>query len=50
MKTDTSERQSVESFEIGKEIEISAPIEIAFEAVLDSLVRKGRCPAASRFR
>ena len=26
MKTDTSERQSVESFEICKEIEISAPI------------------------
>jgi hypothetical protein len=31
MKTDTSERQSVESFEISKEIEISAPIDIAFE-------------------
>ena len=31
MKTDTSERQSVESFEISKEIEISAPIEVAFE-------------------
>ena len=31
MKTDTSERQSVESFAICKEIEISAPIDIAFE-------------------
>jgi uncharacterized protein YndB with AHSA1/START domain len=36
MKTD-NERQSVESFEIGKEIEIAAPIEIVFEAVLDEL-------------
>ena len=36
MKTETSERQSVESFEICKEIEISAPIEIAFEAMLDA--------------
>jgi hypothetical protein len=36
MKTD-SERQSVESFEIGKEIEIAAPIDIAFEATLDQL-------------
>ena len=37
MKTDTSERQSVESFEIGKEIEISAPIDIAFAAMLDEI-------------
>src|SRR5580700_10110646 len=37
MKTDASERQSVESFEICKEIEISAPIGIAFEAMLDEL-------------
>ena len=37
MKTDTLERQSVESFEISKEIEISAPIDIAFEALLDEL-------------
>src|SRR3984957_359889 len=33
MKTDTSE-QSVQSFEICKEIEIAAPIAIAFEAML----------------
>jgi uncharacterized protein YndB with AHSA1/START domain len=37
MKTDTGERQSVETLEIAKEIEIRAPIEIAFEAVLDEL-------------
>jgi len=37
MKTDTNERQSVEIFEICKEIEISAPIEIAFEAMLDEI-------------
>ena len=37
MKTDTSARQSVESFEICTEIEIAAPIEIAFAAVLDEL-------------
>ena len=34
MKTETKERQSVESFEIGKEIAIAAPIDIAFEAML----------------
>src|SRR5438046_5529089 len=37
MKTGTSERQSVESFEICKEIEISAPIDIAFAAMLDEI-------------
>src|SRR5256885_17159442 len=44
MKSDTSERQSVESFEISKEIEISAPIEIAFEAMLEELGSEGRMP------
>ena len=37
MKTDTSERQSAETFEIRKEIEIAAPIEIAFAAMLDEI-------------
>ena len=50
MKTETAERQSVESFEICKEIEISAPIEIAFEATLEQLDPKGQCPAASHSR
>jgi len=49
MKTDTSERQSVESFEIGKEIEISAPIDIAFEAVLDELGPEGQMPGGKPF-
>ncbi len=49
MKTDTSERQSVESFEIGKEIEISAPIDIAFEAVLDQLGPEGQMPGGKPF-
>lgn len=37
MKTDTSARPSIETLEIAKEIEISAPIEIAFQAMLDEL-------------
>src|SRR5262245_4719384 len=37
MMTDTRERQSVETFEISNELEISAPIGIAFEAMLDEL-------------
>jgi uncharacterized protein YndB with AHSA1/START domain len=49
MKTDTSERQSVESFEIGKEIEISAPIDIAFEAMLDQLGPEGQMPGGTPF-
>ena len=44
MKTVTSERQSTESFEIGREIEISAPIDIAFEAMLDQLGPEGQMP------
>jgi uncharacterized protein YndB with AHSA1/START domain len=38
------ERQSVETLEISKEIEIAAPIEIAFEAVLSELGPEGRMP------
>ena len=49
MKTDTSERQTVESIEICKEIEISAPIEIAFEAVLDELGPEGQMPGGKPF-
>jgi uncharacterized protein YndB with AHSA1/START domain len=49
MKTETNERQSVESFEIGKEIEISAPIEIAFEAMLDQLGPEGQMPGDRPF-
>ena len=49
MKTDTRERQSVESFEICKEIEISAPIDIAFEAMLDELGPEGQMPGGKPF-
>jgi uncharacterized protein YndB with AHSA1/START domain len=49
MKTATGERQSVESFEIAKEIEISAPIDIAFEAVLDQLGPEGQMPGGKPF-
>src|SRR5256885_3341556 len=49
MKTDTSERQSVESFEICKEIEISAPIDITFEAMLDELGPEGQMPGGKPF-
>jgi uncharacterized protein YndB with AHSA1/START domain len=48
MKTD-SERQSVECFEIGKEIEISAPIDIAFEAVLEQLGPEGQMPGGKSY-
>jgi hypothetical protein len=48
MKTD-SERPSVEILEIRKEIEISAPIEIAFEAVLDQLGPEGQMPGDKPF-
>ena len=49
MKTGTRERQSVETLEIGQEIEISAPIEIAFEAVLDQLGPEGQMPGGKPF-
>ena len=49
MKTATSERPSVESFEIGKEIEIAAPIDLAFEAVLDELGPEGQMPGGKPF-
>src|SRR5262245_4398371 len=37
MTTDTMQEESVQTFEIRKEIEIAAPIDIAFEAVLEEL-------------
>ena len=49
MKTGGSERQSVETFEICKEIEISAPIDIAFEATLDELGPEGQMPGGKPF-
>jgi uncharacterized protein YndB with AHSA1/START domain len=43
MKTAT-EPQAAESFEIRKEIDIAAPIEVAFEAMLDVLGPEGQMP------
>src|SRR5437867_5243665 len=49
MKTDASERRPVDSVEIAKEIEISAPIAIAFEAMLDELGPEGQMPGGKPF-
>src|SRR5271156_3225814 len=49
MKTDTPERQSLESFEICKQIEISAPIDVAFEARLAELGPEGQMPGGKPF-
>ena len=48
MKSDISERQSVETLEIRNEIEISAPITIAFEAMLDELGPEGQMLSSDR--
>ena len=37
MTTDTLERESIQTLEIRKEIEIAAPIEVTFEAILEEL-------------
>jgi uncharacterized protein YndB with AHSA1/START domain len=44
MPTDTMEQPPVEILEIRKEIEIAAPIEIAFEALLAELGPEGQMP------
>jgi uncharacterized protein YndB with AHSA1/START domain len=44
MSTDAIESQEVHAFEIRREIEIGAPIEIAFQAVLDELGPEGQMP------
>jgi uncharacterized protein YndB with AHSA1/START domain len=49
MKKDPNERPSVESFEISKEIQIAAPIAIAFEAMLDVLGPAGEMPDRKPF-
>ena len=42
MTTETIERQAIETFDIRKEIEIAAPVEITFEAMLDELGPEGQ--------
>jgi uncharacterized protein YndB with AHSA1/START domain len=49
MKTDASGRQSVDSFEISKEIEIAAPLDVAFEAMLDELGAECQMPGGKPF-
>ena len=49
MKTDAIELKPVESFEIGKEIEVSAPISLAFEALLEVLGPEGQMPGGKPF-
>jgi uncharacterized protein YndB with AHSA1/START domain len=44
MSTDAVEHQEVNAFKLRKEIEINAPIEIAFQAVLDELGAEGQMP------
>lgn len=44
MNADTIERPPVESFEIRQEIEIAAPIGIAFQSVLDELGPEAQMP------
>ena len=49
MTTNTNARQSVETFEIRKEIEIAAPIELTFEAVLAELGPEAQMPDGKPF-
>jgi uncharacterized protein YndB with AHSA1/START domain len=49
MTTDTRERQSVDTFEIRKEIEIAAPPELAFEALLEELGPESQMPDGRPF-
>jgi uncharacterized protein YndB with AHSA1/START domain len=44
MTTAINEREEIQSFTIRKEIEIAAPVQIAFEAVLDELGPEGQMP------
>ena len=44
MPTDTNEREAVHTFEIRKEIEIAAPPELTFAAMLEELGPEGQMP------
>jgi len=48
MKTENAE-PPVDSFEIRREIEISAPIDIAFQSILDQLGEYGEMPGGKPF-
>jgi uncharacterized protein YndB with AHSA1/START domain len=49
MKTEVKERSPFDSFEIGKEIEIAAPIDLAFEAMLEEMGPEGLMPDGKPF-
>ena len=49
MTVEAPEQQSVTSFEIRKDIEIAAPLEIAFQAILDELGPGGTMPDGKPF-
>jgi len=49
MITSMNECQSVETMEIRKEIEIKAPIEVAFQALLEELGPEGQMPDGKPF-
>jgi uncharacterized protein YndB with AHSA1/START domain len=49
MTTETLEQQTVHSCEFSKEIEIRAPIDVTFQAVLDEIGPEGRMPDGKPF-
>jgi hypothetical protein len=49
MTTETLEQQAVQSFEIVKEIDINAPLDIAFQSLLDELGPEGTMPDGKPF-
>jgi uncharacterized protein YndB with AHSA1/START domain len=49
MTTEIVEREDVQSFEIRNEIEIDAPVEVVFQAVLDELGPEGQMPDGKPF-
>src|SRR5262245_27944681 len=49
MATDVMEHEQVHTFFLRKEIDIAAPIDIAFEAVLDELGPDGQMPGGKPF-
>ena len=49
MKADTTEQQSVESIQISQEVEIAAPIEVTFEAMIEQLGPESQMPGGKPF-
>jgi uncharacterized protein YndB with AHSA1/START domain len=49
MTTETQRQSAIETIEIKKEIDIAAPIDIAFEAMLDELGPEGQMPGSKPF-